>query len=523
MIKQKCKVINGIEINRDFKRAASRLEKGTDPLFITGRAGTGKSTLLRHLRLESRKQMAVIAPTGVAALNVGGQTIHSFFGFSPNVTAAEIKRGRNDKLKRLLKKIDIIVIDEISMVRADLMDCIDVALRHHLGNDQSFGGKRMVFFGDLFQLPPVISTPEEKNIFQTIYASPYFFDAKVFMMTAIETIELKKIYRQHDDEFIKILNNIRHNTLTPADLERINLNFQPDTLDSDDGFITLTTTNQAANQINQLKLSLLPGATKTYQGEIRGDFSQRNLPTEMELSLKTGAQVMLLNNDQAGRWVNGSMGQILEINADGDGDLILVQLSTGERVEVAPFHWVINRYFYNRAARVIETEEIGTFRQYPLRLAWAVTIHKSQGKTFDRVIVDLGWGAFSAGQVYVALSRCTSLDGLVLKRPLNRRSVWTDERIVTFFNHDASPKPKVKLTNGQKITQLQLAANEGKIVTITFLDDENRASTVEIKPEKIGDINISGQICLGVTGQEMKSGARQHWRVDRIARIEAAR
>ncbi len=418
-------------------QALEKIDEIREPLYITGKAGTGKSTLLKYFRQTTDKMAAVVAPTGIAAINVGGQTIHAFFGFSNNVTPIEVRSAQKQKKRQeVLDKMDILVIDEISMVRADLMDCIDECLRYYLNNDLPFGGKQIVMFGDLYQLPPVVATFEERQMFNSVYKSPYFFDAKVFTDLSIEKIELKKIYRQSDQKFISLLNNIRHNQVRTEDMNILNGCYQPDSFDSDDGFITLCTTNQAANDMNNYKLSQLPGELKIYKGKADGDFAEKNFPTELNLQVKINAQVMMLNNDSAGRWVNGSMGQVIDIakGEKSDQDILVVEIFGGEVVEVTPYRWEMNRYYYNQTAKIVDTETVGTFTQYPLRLSWAVTIHKSQGKTFEKVIVDIGRGAFSAGQVYVAISRATSLDNLILKRPILKNHIWTDQKIVNFMN-----------------------------------------------------------------------------------------
>lgn len=507
-----------IDINEQFKEVLQRIESGGGPLFVTGKAGTGKSTLLHHFRLNTNKQVAVVAPTGVAALNVGGQTIHSFFGFSPNVTPIEIRRGKKaGKLAKILTKMDILVVDEVSMVRADLMDCIDEACRYYLDNEQPFGGKQVVFFGDLYQLPPVLSNPDEKHIFSNIYRSPYFFDAKVFSYTKIDIIELTKIYRQSNKDFVDILNQIRHNTIGHEGITKLNKCYQPNSIDYDDGYITLTTTNHAAGELNLRKLSQLPGQIKEYDGLIEGNFSDRTLPTEEKLQLKVGAQVMLLNNDSMGRWVNGSMGRIDKIKTENGKDQLLVKIYGGQKVEVLPYTWSVNRYYFDPTSRSLEMDTIGTFTQYPLRLAWAVTIHKSQGKTFEKVVVDLGRGAFSPGQVYVAISRCTSMDGLVLKRPMDRRSIWTDQRIVDFMtDYQKGDLPKI-MTLGRKISLIQKAIANGDNLKVIFLQPDKTEIEVNIKPRMVSQVNQSGKNIIAVEAD--CEGIKKQIRIDRILSI----
>jgi ATP-dependent DNA helicase PIF1 len=428
-----------IEINDQFKDALERLEKTRRSLFITGNAGTGKSTLLTQFKKKTKKKVVVLAPTGVSALNVKGQTIHSFFGFPPSITPEKARRERpTQTLLEILKNLDVIVIDEVSMVRADLMDCIDEALRHFLQTSESFGGVQMVFIGDLHQLPPVVAGDEERARFKTEYPSPYFFDAKVFEYKQFDCIRLEKIYRQKDGDFVRILNKVRNNKITPWDLDTLNARVLADPKafhDTDHAHITLTTTNKAANEINAQRLKRLPAWAEVYTAEFSGEFETRNHPTLSQLELKKGAQIMMLNNDMEGRWVNGSIGKIVKIGFDAGAceDVLHILLEGQEEaIQVEPYTWELHKYYWDAEKNEMEMDTIGSFRQYPMRLAWAITIHKSQGKTFDKVVVDIGRGAFAHGQVYVALSRCSSLDGLLLQKPIQSRHIWTNRRIDSF-------------------------------------------------------------------------------------------
>lgn len=422
-----------IEINEKFKEALDILEKTNRNLFITGKAGTGKSTLLEHFRSITKKNVAILAPTGVAALNVKGQTIHSFFRIPPNITPDKVLEHQAPKKQRaLIQKLDMIIIDEASMLRADLLDCIDTALRHYHENPSTpFGGVQMVFIGDLFQLPPVVAGQEEKALFSSVYQSPYFFSAHVFYDLDYTFLELEKIYRQSDQEFIDLLNKIRDNSIDYKHLEDLNLRHIPNYNEPENDFvITLNTTNAEADKKNSLELAKINTETQVFDGEIEGNFKRQNLPTKMELELKIGAQIMMLSNDMAGRWVNGSIGKVKDILFEE----IEVELDNGRTVKVEQHSWNIHKYFFNEATGRIDTETVGSFTQYPMRLAWAVTIHKSQGKTFENVIIDIGRGTFAHGQIYVALSRCTSFEGIVLKKPIQRRHIWMDKRITNFFN-----------------------------------------------------------------------------------------
>lgn len=421
-----------IELNEQFQRALEVMENTARHVFITGRAGTGKSTLLDYFRSSTKKEIVVLASTGVAALNVKGQTIHSFFGFKPNVTLQSIKKHRqgND----LYKELDAIIIDEVSMVRADLMDCIDKFLRlNGRSKNEPFGGIQMIFIGDLYQLPPVVSG-NEKEAFRHNYESPFFFDAIAIKQLEMEFIELEKIYRQKDASFISLLNAIRNNSITGEELDLLNHRHVPGFETAiDDYYVWLTATNEASDRINMDHLTRLKGDTLFYEGDVQGDFKQEALPTQINLQLKIGAQVMLLNNDSYGRWVNGSIGKIIDIDKENeDVNLIIVELTTGETVDVAPYKWELFDYRYDKVKRQIESEVAGSFTQYPVKLAWAMTIHKSQGKTFEKVVIDIGRGTFATGQMYVALSRCTTLEGIILKKPVEKRHIFIDWRIVRF-------------------------------------------------------------------------------------------
>ena len=424
-----------LDITPEFTAALELMEDSSQHAFITGKAGTGKSTLLQHFRKHSKKSLAVLAPTGVAALNVQGQTIHSFFKFRPDtkpetVTALKVAPAQ----AKLYKQLDTIVIDEVSMLRADLLDCIDRFLRKHGPKPgQFFGGIQMLFFGDLYQLPPVL-TSQERPHFLHIYAGPHFFNAKVINEIALYMVELTTVYRQHEETFIKVLNAIRTNTASAEHLSLLNAQQQLEAMEP--GSITLTTTNDLADTVNQMHLHALSGDNFTWKATSTGTFNDRDVPTPAELCLKKGAQVMLLTNDPRGRWVNGSVGTVEGLYEEKDSltPTIDIKLSTGGTIQVNPFTWELFQHTFNSSSNQVESKVTGTYTQYPLRLAWAVTIHKSQGKTFDRVIIDLGRGTFSPGQLYVALSRCRTLDGLTLRQPIQARHIMSDKAIVTFLD-----------------------------------------------------------------------------------------
>lgn len=423
-----------LDLNGDFLKILDLMENTNENLFISGRAGTGKSTMIDYFRLHTKKNCVVLAPTGVAALNVKGQTIHSFFGFKPGVMPTDIKEVKNKQKALMYKKIDIIVIDEISMARADLVDCMDVFLRMHSCEPfLPFGGVQMILIGDLYQLPPVISN-EEKKMFYDRYDSPYFFDSKVFKNFNFKYIELKTIYRQNEEDFIQLLELVRAGNIEKDVVEKINKNVDNDiNRYLDNNYIYLTTTNYVAEKINKDRLDLILNEQKEFLGSVSGDFPLDRLPTQFTLDLKEGAQVMLLANDLQGKYANGDIGKIKEIINDEMETKILVEFPGKGIKQIIPYKWEILKYIFNKKDNKIETKITGSFLQYPLKLAWAVTIHKSQGKTFDRVVVDFSGGTFASGQAYVALSRCKTLDGLVLKRPIDKNFIFIDERIKDFY------------------------------------------------------------------------------------------
>jgi ATP-dependent DNA helicase PIF1 len=421
-----------IEFTEDFVKAYELMENTSRCVFITGKAGTGKSTLLQYFKQNSKKKLVVLAPTGVAALNVGGATLHSFFRLPPRpLHPNEVKPLRSKERRKLYQSIDTIVIDEVSMVRADMMDVIDHFMRlNGKSSFRPFGGAQMIFIGDLFQLPPVVSGDEEGKLFTTTYQSPFFFSALVFEQLDMAFVELTKVYRQKQQEFLYLLNTIRNNQACTSDLQRINQRYQPQFVsDVNDYYITLTTTNKIASQINTAHLEKLPLRQHQFEGEIKGKFDKGTLPTDLVLRLKEGAQVMFVKNDTEGRWVNGTLGRIKKIRKTE----ISVETPEKEIHTVKQVKWEIPAYQFDENTQKVVTDVIGSFTQYPLRLAWAITIHKSQGKQFDKVIIDLGWGTFAHGQLYVALSRCKTLEGLILKSQVRSKDVIVDERVIDFF------------------------------------------------------------------------------------------
>lgn len=432
---------NTLERTEEFIHAYELMENTKQCVFITGKAGTGKSTLLQYFKNNTQKKIAVLAPTGVAALNVGGATLHSFFKLPPRrIHPNEIKASRSKKRRKLYQSIDTIVIDEVSMVRADMIDVIDRFMRLNGKHTfKPFGGTQMIFIGDLFQLPPIVSDQEEE-LFTSHYQSPFFFSAKVFEDIDLAYVELMKVYRQKEQKFINLLNSIRNNQVDYSEIQRINQLHQPQFVsDINDYYITLTTTNSLASQINTAHLKKLPTQQYQFNGEINGKFDKGTLPTELVLCLKEGAQVMFTKNDAEGRWVNGTLGRIKTIR----GDEILVETPEHKIYQVKQVKWEILGYQFDDKTQRVKTDVIGSFTQYPLRLAWAITIHKSQGKQFDKVIIDLGYGTFAHGQLYVALSRCKTLEGLILKTQVRPKDVIVDKRVIA-FSSSLSPRQLIE-------------------------------------------------------------------------------
>ena len=511
-----------IDINPEFRKALDIMEKTDSHVFITGKAGTGKSTLLDYFRRTTEKEVAVLAPTGVAALNIDGQTIHSFFNFKPNITPEKVKKvGGSDG--RLYKEFDTIIIDEISMVRADLLDCVEKFL--HLNGPSRkkwFGGVQMVFIGDLYQLPPVVTTAE-KEIFSHRYETPYFFSAQIFKEESfdMEFVELEKVYRQTEPDFITLLNAIRNRTCTDGDIEKLNENFRPGYVPPDDRFcITLTSTNDLAAERNLDKLDELPGEFMEFSGAVSGRFDRSSLPAEEDLKLKAGAQVMLVNNDKFGRWVNGTLGMVTGIGEDDEEEkAVLVELQDGSIVPVTPHTWEIFEYLYDRSTKQVATRKAGSFTQYPLRLAWAVTIHKSQGKTFNNVVIDIGRGAFAHGQVYVALSRCTSFNGIVLTKEITKTHIRMDWRVVKFLTSLKYRKADETTGIDEKRGIIDDAIRRGIDLEVIYLKPDDTKSTRTIRPIVIEQMEYKGRAFEGLRAYCRLRGDQRTFRIDRILEI----
>jgi len=511
-----------IDLNEQFLHALDVMENTQKNVFITGRAGTGKSTLLDYFRTHTKKKAVVLAPTGVAAVNVRGQTIHSFFKFKPDVTLQSIKlrKKKEDVKKNIYQKLDTIVIDEVSMVRADLLDCVDKFMRVN-GRDatKTFGGTQMIFIGDLYQLPPVV-TSQEKEIFRSHYHTPYFFSARVFENFDMEFIELEKIYRQQDEHFINLLNAIRNNSVNDKDLAALNQRYDPEFEPSlDDFYVYLTPLNAQAEAINEKQLAQHKAKLHTFRGITRGEFGREYLPTAIDLQVKSGAQIMMLNNDSSNRWINGTIGKIETIEEDEAGEPVIVaELDNGRSVDIYPYTWEIFKFYLEEGQ--LKSEVIGSFTQFPLMLAWAVTIHKSQGKTFERVIIDLGRGTFAHGQLYVALSRCTTLNGMVLKKPVHKKHVWMDYHVVNYLTKYQYHKAEQRCSVDDKMEIIRRAIKDKKALTIVYLKPNDEKSRRTIKPKKVGEMEYQGRAYLGLEAFCMKRQDTRVFRVDRILEIQ---
>ena len=402
-------------------------------IFLTGKAGTGKTTFLRTVVEKSTKQMIVVAPTGVAAINAGGVTIHSFFQLplSPYVPGAKVKNKYDfsKEKRKIIGSLDLLIIDEISMVRSDLLDAIDNVLRRFRNHSKPFGGVQLLMIGDLAQLSPVV-TPEDEHLLRPYYDTTYFFGSKALQQVDYVTIQLEKIYRQADMKFVDILNNIRENRATQNDLLALQSRYDPSfTPKSDEGYIRLTTHNRMADEYNDRQMARLNTTPYTYKAEIEGTFPPTSFPTAENLLLKVGAQVMFIKNDVNGQYYNGKIGIVTNLSSE---TVCVRSTDDGQEIAVGLQEWENARYAINPQTHEIETEILGVFRQYPLRLAWAITIHKSQGLTFDRAIIDAGH-SFAPGQVYVALSRCRSLDGIVIASPISQQAIISDSSVENYM------------------------------------------------------------------------------------------
>ncbi|WP_375001731.1 AAA family ATPase [Aeromicrobium sp. CTD01-1L150] len=478
--------MSSIRITEEFERALGILDDGGH-LFLTGKAGTGKSTLVRHFMASTERRVVVAAPTGIAALNVDGYTIHRLFGFRSTTDLDDVRHGdyRPGRFTKTLKSLQTLIVDEASMVRADLLDMMEAALRRYgPRSGEPFGGVQVVLVGDLLQLPPVVEDGASGH-FTSRYETPYFFSAHSFADARFATVALTAVFRQlGDDRLTSLLNAVREGVLLEHALADLNTRIDPDFEPPDDElWLTLAPSNRIVSSRNTQRLERLPGDSVEHAATQSGDLSSFEPPTDAVLRFKPGAQIMMLTNDPSDRWVNGTLGRIVEIDVvDGD-PLVGVELAGGRVVEVGPHTWEVTRPVVDGGT--LRREVVGTYRQLPFKLAWAITIHKSQGQTLDRLVVDLTGGVFATGQVYVALSRATSMEGLVLKRPVEPRHLRTDRRILRFL-HSATARttPERHCALGVCLVGDEGTFSRPRPVEIAAVFEDGSAVSTLVNPER---------------------------------------
>jgi len=507
-----------LQFDEIAEKALDLMENSNKNIFLTGKAGTWKSTLLMYFLEKSNKNIAILAPTGVAALNIWWSTIHSFFGFAPTIT---IKKAKQEAKYQIwdpkFTELDAILIDEISMVRADMMDCINEFLKIVRESKKAFGWAQLIMIWDLYQLPPVV-TSREKEFFQKEYDSPYFFDAKVVQQKwfDMEFIELEKVYRQSDKAFIDILNAIRTKTLEDKHIKMLNRRISKD-IDLSEWMIYLAGTNSQVDIINNQYLDKISKPIASFVAKTKWDINPKQFPTDIELILKEWSQVMFVANDTDGRWVNGTLWKIKKIKKNE----ILVKIYGWEDVEVGLHTWRVGQFEYNPGKKRLDAHIVGTFSQIPLTLAWAVTIHKSQWKTFDNVIIDLSSGIFAHGQTYVALSRCRSLEWIKLTCEIKTWHVRLDYNVVKFLTQFQYNKANKIFSIEQKIELIENVIKKKWRVQMTYLKSKDIKSRRIFEPYEIWKMEYNGVYFLWVSGYCHTRWEERVFRVDRILEINS--
>lgn len=505
------------EINDGIKEVLDTLENTDKNVFLTGKAGTGKSTLLRYFRATTKKFPVVVAPTGVAAVNVQGQTIHSFFGWGIDITPERVRKVSYEK-SQVYRKMKMLIIDEISMVRADMFECVDKFLRINTGKpDKPFGGVQIVVIGDLYQLPPVV-IGSQKKFFEEVYSSPFFFSTEAFDKGGFKKFELNKVFRQKDPTFVSALNAIREGVPQDNHIDLLNQAVIEDEPENFDEYVHLVTTNKMAKEINDNRMEQLPSSPVTYTGTMWGTFKEKDASTDLELTLKSGAQVMLLNNDKERKWVNGDVVKVLETNLDS----ILVEFDDSTVQTVESHSWETVKFIFDEEEQKIIPKKVGGFSQIPVKPAWAMTIHKAQGKTFEKVFIDLGAGAFAEGQTYVALSRCKTLEGLKLASPLMMDDVFVNEKVSEFmsFAHTSGQKPRTKSATARKET-VKKPRTEKVIENKSVEQDNKELSEEEFVLQAIKKLRTKNYKGIHVVYSGFNEAFREYFNEDPIEYVSA--